>query len=427
MRNGGFVQGHQKRIAFVIYEYPLGVSSMVINSIRLFAANGYPVDIYINYRNLLKSSIDFPEENITFIVYDDRRRSIFLKLYRFVFFRTGNLFSPVTKHISIKRFLLIFYPHISRFSRWLTHRLNMIDYTYVMPVEYYSLLCLHDMKEKHKIVYYNMELMGWQPKNPTIQNKLVLKNLEYNQIQHLSHIVVPSPHRAEIFSQINKIDRNNIYVLPVAAMGKPADNKNRFFRDLFNIADNKRIVIYSGNFRAWAQCLEIIHTVRRWPRDFVLVMHTWNKQAFETSYFSKIKRAARELPVYFSGEYIEYDDLAEFLSSADIGLAFYEEIDENFTEILFSSNKIGEYLKAGLAVICSDFPSLNNFVRHNNVGMAVSPEYLPQALEQIGSNIDYYKNNALTCYQEQYSFEHYFRLFYDHLTSSTKKKQHHQQ
>jgi len=407
----------RQRIAFVLYDYPLGVSTMVINSIRLFLKKGFEVDIYINRRNLLISPLEFSNMQVRYVVYDDSRQHVLLRGYRFVFRKTGNLFLAITKHVPFKLCLMVFYPDIHWFSKWLVKKLKKTNYVYIMPVEYYSLLCLHLFQKRHKIVYFNMELMNWSPKNPIINNKLILKNLEYSQIRKTDHVVIPSSARAKLFSRINRMDINKINVLPVASMDEPIRTKSRYFRELFDIPNHETVVVYSGNFRAWAKCLEIIQSVKYWPKGFVLVMHTWNKNSLETPYFRTMKKYALELPIFFSSEYIEYDNLATALSSADIGLAFYDDIDSNFTEILFSSNKIGEYLKAGLAVICSDFPSLNDFVAKNKIGMAVPVENLPRAIKQFNGRLESYRQNALACYQEKYRFENYFEQFYEKLTN----------
>jgi glycosyltransferase involved in cell wall biosynthesis len=194
-------------------------------------------------------------------------------------------------------------------------------------------------------------------------------------------------------------------------MGEPITGKSSFFRDKFSISDGQIVVIYCGNLRPWTKCLEVIRSVRNWPRNCVLVIHTWNNSVLDTTYHRRLIKAAKGLPVFFSDGYIEYDALPVALSSADIGIAFYEEIDDNFTEILFSSNKIGEYLKAGLPVVCSNFPSLREFVEVNQIGLTTSVEDLPQTIRHIEGKLRFYRKNALSCYQAKYRFEVFFDNF----------------
>ena len=234
-------------------------------------------------------------------------------------------------------------------------------------------------------------------------------------IKTLSRIVTPSPRRSTIFSHINNFERDNVFNLPVVPLGDGLTRKSRFFRDMLNIPEKHRIVLYCGQFVPYFQCIEILQTVAAWPDDTVLIMHTWNRTALKTQYFKEMKMAASGLPVYFSTRYIAYDDLAEAVSSADIGLAFYEAVDRNCTEILFSSNKIGEYLKAGLGIVCSDFPSLKQFVEAHDIGMAVSVYELPKAIKEMSERIDSMRDNVLQCYNNELRFENYFNRFYDKL------------
>ena len=132
-----------------------------------------------------------------------------------------------------------------------------------------------------------------------------------------------------------------------------------------------------------------------------------------------MKKFAKDLPVIFSSGYIEYGDLPVVLSSADIGLMFYESIDSNFTEILFSSNKLTEYLKAGLPVISSDFPSLRQFIKDNAIGTTIATfDELPGALESLNAQIQTFRENALTCYEKFFRFERYFENVHAKLTNN---------
>lgn len=419
---------NNKRIAFVLYDYPLGVSSMIINSIRMFTRKGFKVDIYINKTNLNASPIKFPEERISIVVYDDTaKRTFFWRGYRFLlrkivrFVRFLSFFVTISRNFPFNFCLLFFYPDLFHFSRWLGKKLSLSHYTYFMPVECNSILCLYCLKEREKIVYYNMELLDWSAKNPlyAFTNKVFLKNLEYRMIKSLSHVVIQSPHRAKLFSKINDFDVNKIYLLPITSIGKPVINRSDFFRDMFNIPSNSKIAVYAGNFNPWFECLEIIKSVKKWPKGYALVMHTWNKTILNSTYYQEMKKQARGLPIYFSVEYVDYDEMATVLSSADIGLMFYKPIDSNFTEILFSSNKLAEYLKAGLPIICSNFSSLKSFIDGNAIGATTSSiDDLPHMLELVNRQINILRRNVLVCYQKKFRFERYFDNFYRRLVNS---------
>lgn len=413
------LQNISKKIAFVLFDYPIGVSSMVINSAELFAQRGFLVDVFTNKKNFNRSPVSFSKENIRVHIYDDPS-SILFKVHRFIIHSTKNLLLLISRTISNRLNLLLLFPHAFMFSRWLKKMMKNEDYSSVIPVEFFSLVVLEFLKDREKIVYFNMELLDWVKNSEVVENQLLWKTFEFREIKKLHHVAAPSKSRAKTFSEINSFDYERISILPVASMGEPVKEKSQYFRDKFDIPDEKIIVLYSGNLKSWAQCMEIVRSVKKWPPQFVLVMHTWNKKIMKTGYVRDMIRQSEGLPVHFSYEYIDYDKLPQALSSADIGLAFYENIDRNFSEILYSSNKIGEYLKAGLAVICTDFPELKDFVDENQIGRAIPLDILPGTLENILPVLGNYRRNATECYQNKYRFEIYFENFLKNISLTDK-------
>lgn len=64
-------------------------------------------------------------------------------------------------------------------------------------------------------------------------------------------------------------------------------------------------------------------------------------------------------------------NIVESLRSYDIGLI--GELPEEDNQLLTSSNKLFDYINAGLAVIASDLPGLNETVKELNIGVTYSP------------------------------------------------------
>jgi glycosyltransferase involved in cell wall biosynthesis len=411
----------KNKVAFVLYTYPFGVSSMIVNSIKMFAGKGVAVDVYMDDDNYSACPIDMRNPCVRFFLYRRRWPILFfskvatvlrlaLSNFRFFYRLPMCLLKP-------------FYFGDYLFSRWLTRCLND-KYDYVFPVECTSLIAA--ARSKAKLVYYNMELLDWTEENPIYgKDKKLLKTLEYEALKKktVEAVVIQSEDRARRFVEINRFGKR-CYILPVAAMGGPVSAKGTYLQDKFSISADKKIVLYSGNIMPWAKCLEIVDNVRHWPVGFCLVIHTWRKGAFLSGYGLEVAKRAKGLPVFFSEEYMDYEDLALNLSSADIGLMFYEAIDENFTEILFSSNKLAEYLKAGIPIVTSDFATLKEFVQENGIGFTIScMEELPAALSKIISAYEIYHKNASACYQTKLRFEKFFETFYRELypTGTTRR------
>jgi len=279
----------------------------------------------------------------------------------------------------------------------------------VAAVECFSLIAVDQAGAgKADVIYFDMELLDWASDNPLYGNKLELKKIQHAALGRVAHVMITSPERARIFAGINQFDPERISVLPVVPLKKEQDLRSTYFRDKFSIPQDKFIVVYAGNFMPWAQCVEIIGSMEQWPANAVLVMHTFNKPALKLEYFRQMQKAAKGKPVFFSSEYFLHDDLVTALTSADAGLLFYQSIDANFTEICFSSNKMAEYIAAGLPVITSPFPVLKEFVDKQGVGKAVAVHAIGQAILEIGEKKSFYQDNVQKCAATLFSFENYF-------------------
>lgn len=396
---------------------------MIINSIKMFAKEGIAVDIYSDKPTYQASPVDFRHELIKIILYDNTWTNTFLcKATIFVCsYSNSFLFSHVFHRVIKKWFkripFSIFYACYIKdyiFSKWLKKKIEKECYDYIFPVEAKSLIATSYIK--NKIIYYNMELLDWSEQNPIYgKDKKLLKILEYKALKKVLALVIQSEIRAKQFQQINDFYKK-IYLLPVASIGEPIRNKDSFLRDKFHIPNNKHVIIYSGNIMPWAKCIEMVDSVRNWPENFCFILHTWKKDALNTDYGFRVKEHAKCVPVHFSTDYLDIDELAKCLSSADVALMFYEPIDTNFIEVLFSSNKLAEYLKAGLPVITYDFPELKKFINEHRIGKTISTiDELPKALLQIVQEYDSYKKNVIDCYLKVFRFEKYFKPFFEDL------------
>ena len=396
---------------------------MIINSIKMFAEKGITVDIYIDKPTYDASPVNFRHELIKIILYDNKWTNTFLcKATIFVCsyissFGFLNVFYKIIKEyfeIIPLRFFYSCYIKDYIFSKWLKKKIDKASYDYIFTVEVKSLIATACIK--NNIIYYNMELLDWSEKNPIYgKDKKLLKILEYKALKKALALVIQSDIRAKQFQRINDFYKKT-YILPVASIGAPIRNKDSFFQDKFHIPNDKYLVIYSGNIMPWAKCIEMVDSVRSWPENFCFILHTWKKEAFNTDYGLRVKEHAKCLPVYFSIDYLDIEELAKCLSSADVALMFYEPIDTNFIEILFSSNKLAEYLKAGLPVITYDFPELKKFINEHRIGKTISIiDELPKALLQIVEEYDHYKKNVIECYLNIFRFEKYFQSFFEDL------------
>lgn len=83
---------------------------------------------------------------------------------------------------------------------------------------------------------------------------------------------------------------------------------------------------------------------------------------------------------------VGYDQVAEFTAGADVGHGLYEPINFTNTHYTTSSNKIMEYMAAGLPLLVSDTQRLRELVAQCRCGVTVNegvPDEIAQAVNQL--------------------------------------------
>ena len=408
----------EKKIGIVVGTYPLGVSPMIIHTARMLAASGFQVDIFIDEKTFWASPVKFTESKIRVVMCKSRPRredniigwiiwEIMERLGKRIVFNLYYLFYG--DKIKLERYLGIFNPMQYFFSRALMTYISGKSYMALIGIDRGGLLpCSYAAKKLNiPVVYYNMEL--FQKKNCRDKRDFLCKALEIKCSQKCWFTVIQDRERAQVYMRENKISEDSIRYLAIATCGQPLTKKGDYFRKKFHLSKDQIIVIYAGNIVDWAMCYEIVQSVSDWPENCVLILHTWRKDIEKTGYFKKIVKESDSKRVYFSTIPLEYEELPNALSSADIGLLFYRPIDENFTEIASSSNKIAQYVQVGLPVIASDFPSIRRILQKYKSGVCVSgPDKIGEAVKKVLEDYDFYRRGAFMSYQEHYNFSKAF-------------------
>lgn len=404
----------EKKIGIVVGSYPLGVSPMIIQTAKMLATSGFQVDIFINEKTFWESPVKFTEPKIRVVMCRSRPLreediigwiiwGIIDRLGRKVVFNLHYLFYG--NNIKLERYLGIFNPTQYFFSKVLMNHISGKSYMALIGIDMSGFLpCSYVAKKMNTpVVYYNMEL--FQEKNCKDNRALLSKALEIKCSQKCWFTVIQSRERAQVYMKENKISEDSIRYLTIATCGQPITETGDYFRKKFHLSKDQIIVLYAGNIIDWAMCYETVQSVSNWPEKCVLVLHTWRKDIEKTEYFKKIVKESDPKKVYFSTTPVEYEKLPNILSSADIGLLFYRPIDENFTEIGSSSNKIAQYVQVGLPLIANDFPSIRKIFQKYKSGVCVSsPDKIGVALIKVFEDYDSYRRGAFRSYEEHYNF-----------------------
>lgn len=430
-----------KKIAMIIFGYPLGVSPTMINSAILLAREGYDVHIFINIRHFEMSKINFNNQNIIIhvvnynlgiwnkrilIFHDGKFKKIPIgNIYRYIYSKLRTTFISDRIHLPFNR------DHSCSFSEKL-HRytkhffidlfefhqkiLNYIgsEYVCIIGIDAMGLIpaTLISIQKKIPIIYFNMELL-LEKECKTLKEKN-LKSLERECNKKSFLTLIQDERRAKHLIEDNGIPEEKIVYVPVSALGEIYQNKSEYLFRTLGISRDKKIILYAGNILPWSMSLEIAEAAQKWNDDMVLVIHTWRTNLDDDPYVNQIRNLTRNKKVYLSLNPVDWESLPELLSSADIGLIFYQNLGENFYEAGSSSNKLAQYLQVGLPVITIDYPSFREFIEKYKCGKcAKSPEEIEKLASEIFLNYNAYRNNSFKCYQEKYEFSKYFKIIID--------------
>lgn len=158
------------------------------------------------------------------------------------------------------------------------------------------------------------------------------------------------------------------YVLNNKPRFKESKNSQRI-RTFLNL-DERPIALYQGGFQSGRGLHNIIRLSTRMKHvHFVLIGS--GPQKFE------LKRFASKLPAGDNLHFIPHISLRmlhEYTCSADLGLQLIRNTCLN--HYTTDSNKLFEYLMAGLPVVASNFPEITKVVKELKCGLTVDPDDL---------------------------------------------------
>ncbi len=224
-----------------------------------------------------------------------------------------------------------------------------------------------------------------------------------------SATIALSEKRYSYQQQVNSLDSNHPYfILPNSQSGDSIRMKSSFFRDICNIDNNKPIVLFFGSFD-WKLFQKFFSSI---PADalesYNFVIHS-----------RKIEElAATKTGIYFSNTILPSQLINYALSSADIGIALYD--NQNLAEKRNSltAGKISSYLKCQLPILAGDATEMME-IQSNNLGKFWSAGMnLTVLLNEIYENMDLYRKNIPEYYSKNLDYSKYFSKFNEYLKNA---------
>lgn len=398
-------QKSNSKVALIVAFYPLGASSVLLNLITMFNRSGILLDIYTESVSL---EVPFaPDKEVKLYIEPSEQLSFLYRLYRKINRWRNKLFNKDKLSARIKNISHDYF----RFAEWAAATIHkQSTYDLIIYANYSSIFVSSFIKKKLPVtsIYYNLELLD---DSMTVYNGNDWKYIRETERAHFRYInwfFATSPKRAECLCAQANIPAEKFRILPVLPLIGEKPTPSKYFYDKFNLPESVNIILYVGCIGERMLQKEIINTVKYWPKNTVLIFHSYQKNIFDYGYGLNLREAAKEMPVFFSAESLGYKEISSAIASAKIGLAFYDEMDTNTTEIFYSSNKIIEYLRCGVPVITSYNTDYNSFFNKSECGFSIQPESIPTAIDAVLDDHKTFKNHAFAALKEEYSFESFF-------------------
>src|SRR6266446_2432300 len=405
------------RVAIFFWEGYLSVAPSLINAIRLLVTEGYHVDI-ITRRAMFGEYAPTPTFPTGVRILIEGCRSELPSGTGFSSFKDECGRVRLRKYVPklVRGWLRRYYERIqswwelTHFALFSLHSVKDEKYKCFIGVDMHGLVAAFFARllKKVPIIYWSLEIRFLSDFKDCISR--LVKRLERMCHRQAAFMIIQDLERAASLIRENKIRNPKTVIVPNSPLGWPQSETSDFFQKRFSIAPSRRIVLQLGMISPIALSLEIASEASNWHEDLVLVFHERAKRAQTDPYIKQVQQAGCG-KVLLSLEPVSYDALDCVVMSGHIGLVFYrKELGPNFSETAGASGKLAHYLRCGLPVICLDLPGLVKVVNQYRCGICVSePGEIQSATEAIFRDYEFYRMNALRCYEEYYEFGRHFR------------------
>ena len=181
-------------------------------------------------------------------------------------------------------------------------------------------------------------------------------------------IIVTDRHRRRILSEVLKVEKSKIMVLPNVPLIRGLKQAKSSVRHASKNLD-KFLVVYAGALTRERQLEELIEAIVDTPKDWALVFVGFG----DNSYIEELRKYAQSLGVsekFSVLNAVPWNELVSYLRDADVGVAFYRQ--DSLNNKYCSPSKVYDYLLAGLQILSTDNPLIKDIAGEFSTVAALS-------------------------------------------------------
>lgn len=259
------------------------------------------------------------------------------------------------------------YEHIYNFIHWRMMPVYLNKAMKIIKKNYSAdkrIWVLHEFTMRHlkkEICNYPYYLTMYELNSRLFEQK---DNLFKHYIKQAKKVIVPEYTRASIVQACVGLKE-----LPIVLPNKPfeytqeeielKDNKFEKVADKLH-KEGKKIILYSGIFIRERKLDTIIEAVSTMQDKYQLVL-----LGQESPYLHELLEKYKN--IVYAG-FVKAPKHLSIVKHADIGILTYVADSGSINPVFCAPNKIWEYAKYGIPMICNDIPGLKFTVEYNNIG-----------------------------------------------------------
>lgn len=262
---------------------------------------------------------------------------------------------------------------------------------------------------RQKFIYLSLEL-----NHPSYFRKFakVIKILEGLAYRNSEGIIIQDRDRFATLCNYNNYEHPKVFYLPNAASAYNSiikvDTSDNYFGKMFNLSleDFPYIVLQAGMISDMMLSQSLAKAFAP-IKGCALIFHERVKREIDDPYIRRLQEI-NSSNLFFSLSPLPYEQIDKIYASATIGLAFYKDINNNFSQIAMASGKLSHYLKHGKPVLVNNLESLSRLVEKYQIGVVIQDSSdsleMELAVQKVLDNYEFYSENSKICFEEEFDF-----------------------
>jgi hypothetical protein len=295
----------------------------------------------------------------------------------------------IRKKLLKKNIFFYFLPNKLLFIYWCYKIFGKIRYDHIIGVDPPGLVVsgLLSFFKSINFSYLSLELILWSDKNRMLKE---YKLLESFFIKKTKNIIIQDDLRLNLLKNEYKLNKDKFILFPNSPMGNAKIKTSKWLHKKLNIPINIKIILYIGSWFDEFYNHWITELASKDIGNCIIVVQSRGKINIEQNKYSK--------KIKFLTTPLVYSDLNKLISSASVGLAFYDgNYSDNIKYVGKSSGKMTHYLYNGVPIICNTLPYWQKSLKKYNSGICVdNTKQLHAAVAKVINNQLQYSHGAVS-------------------------------